>query len=159
MKKWENCQIRAESDSGCLNPSRCHPVYPQVGTIPQVVKSRHAHNQRINLGTHPRGNPRTARVITRHDLSLVAPFVLVALMVHRSALKTLGTGDIAARTRVMVRKVKAKIDGKAKEGQVGGIEDPGAAARPVRKGGKATKDPREKRGKRLPMARDPPLRP
>ena len=48
------------------------------------------------------------------------------------------------------REVTVKINGRIKGEQVGGIVDPGAAARPFCKGGKATKvtrDPREKRVK------------
>ena len=79
--------------------------------------------------------------------------MLVAPMVHRSALKTLGTRDIAARRMVMAREIKAKTEGKAKEDQVGGIEDPGAAARLASRVGRVTMAPREKIVKWFPMGK------
>ena len=63
--------------------------------------------------------------ITQHDLPLGAPFVLVGSKVHRSAPKTLGIGNIKPATKAMAREVKVQTDGKAREDQAGGIEDPG----------------------------------
>ena len=77
--------------------------------------------------------------------------MLVRPTVHWNALKTLGTGDIVAMTMVMAKKVEVKINGKTKEDQVGGIEDPGAAARPAPKVGRVIRVPREKRVKWFPM--------
>ena len=51
---------------------------------------------------------------------------------------------------------KIKVTGRIKGDQVVGIVDPGAAARPIEKGGKVTKHPREKGDKRVPLARDLP---
>ena len=85
--------------------------------------------------------------------------MLVGSTEHRSALKILGTGCIKLATRVMVREareVRVKTDGRAREDQVGGIEDPGAAAPPAQGVARVTRAPREKRVKRCPMveARD-----
>ena len=94
--------------------------------------------------------------MTQHDLVRGVHFVLVGSTVHRSALKTLGTGWINLATRVMVREareVKVKTVGKAKEGQAGGIEDPGVVAPPAQRVGRVTRAPREKRVKWCPMVR------
>ena len=55
-------------------------------------------------------------------------------MARRSVLKTLAT---ATRDP---REVRAKVNGRSRESQVGGIEDPEAAARPVRKGGRVARE-------------------
>ena len=94
--------------------------------------------------------------ITHHDLLRGAGFVLVGSTVHRSALKILGTGCIKLETRVMVREVRevrVKTDGRAKEGQAGGIEDPGVVAAPAQGVGMVTKAPREDKVKRCPMVK------
>ena len=52
----------------------------------------------------------------------------------RSVLKTLAT---AIRDP---REVRTKVNGRSRENPVGGIEDPEAAARPVRKGGRVTRE-------------------
>ena len=95
-------------------------------------------------------------IITQRDLLRGAPFVLVGSTVHRSALKILGIGYIKLATKAIVREVRVKIDGKAREDQAGGIEDPGAAAPPAQRVGRVTRVPREKRVKRFPgvQARD-----
>ena len=82
--------------------------------------------------------------------------MLVGSTVHRSVLKILGTGCIKLATRGMVREVRVKTDGKAREDQVGGIADPGAAAPPAQRVGRVTRAPREKGVKRFPRveARD-----
>ena len=62
--------------------------------------------------------------------------MLVVPTVHGTALKTLRTGGVvtmAISTREG-REGKVKVKGRTKGNQVGGIEDPGAAACPVRKG-------------------------
>ena len=82
--------------------------------------------------------------------------MLVAPTVHRTALKTLGTlgtGDIKPRARVMARGVRVKTDGKARGDQVGGIEDPEAAAPPAQRVGKVTRVPREKKVKGFPLVK------
>ena len=94
--------------------------------------------------------------MTQHDLVRGVHFVLVGSTVHRSALKTLGTGWIELATRVMVREareVKVKTDGKAKEGQVGGIEDPGVVAPPAQRGGRVTRASREEKVKWCPTVK------
>ena len=98
-------------------------------------------------------------VSTRHDPTLDAPIVREVHTVHGIALKTLRTGDIVTMA-ISTREVKLKVKGRIKGNQVGGIEDPGAAACPTHKGGNVTKDPREKRVKSLPMGKawDPPHR-
>ena len=80
-------------------------------------------------------------------------FVLVGSTVHRSALKILRIGCIKPATKVMAREVRVETDGKAKEDQVGGIDDPGAAAPPVQRVGRVTRAPREKRFQRCPMVK------
>ena len=80
----------------------------------------------------------------------------VGSTVHRSALNILGTGCIKLATKVMVREVRevrVKTDGRAREGQVGGIEEPGVAAPPAQGAGRVTRAPREKRVKRCPMVK------
>ena len=72
--------------------------------------------------------------ITHHGLLRGAHFVLVGSTVHRSAPKILGIEYIRLATRGMVREareVRIKTDGKAREDQAGGIEDPGDAAPPA----------------------------
>ena len=94
--------------------------------------------------------------ITQPELVRGAGFVLVGFMAHRSVLKILGTGCIKLAIKVMVRevrKVRVNTDGRAREGQVGGIEDPGVAAPPAQKVGRVTRAPREKRVKRCPMVK------
>ena len=94
--------------------------------------------------------------ITQHDPLRGVPFVLVGSTVRRSALKILGIGCIKLATKAMAREVRVKTDGKAREDQVGGTEDPGASVPPTQKGGRVTRDPREKRVKWFPgvQARD-----
>ena len=103
--------------------------------------------------------------IIQQDLVRGVGFVLVGFMVHRSVLKIPGTGFIKLATKVMVREVRevmVKTDGKAKEGQAGGIEDPGAVAPPAQRVGRVTRAPREKRVKwssiKREKARDTPRR-
>ena len=94
--------------------------------------------------------------ITQHDLLRGAQFVLVGSTVHRSVLKILGIGCIKLVTKVMVREareVKVKTDGKVREDQAGGIEDPGAAAPPAQGVGRVTRVPRDKRVKWFPMVK------
>ena len=79
--------------------------------------------------------------------------MLVGFTVHRSALKILGIGYIKLATKAIVREVRVKTDGKAREDQAGGIEDPGAAAPPAQRVGRVTKAPREKRVKWSPMVK------
>ena len=55
--------------------------------------------------------------------------------------------------KAMTREVRVKTDGKAREGQAGGIEDPEAAAPPAQKVGKVTRVPREKKVKWVPMVK------
>ena len=55
-------------------------------------------------------------------------------MVRRSAVKTFAT---AIRDP---REVRAKVNGRSKESQVGGIKDLEAAARPVRQGGRVARE-------------------
>ena len=155
-KNGVNCRIRAGCDLGCLGLCQYHPTYAQVANITQVVRFRHVHGQRINLSIHRRESPKGTMGITHHGLLRGAHFVLVGSTVHMSALKTLGIGCIKLATRVMVgevREVGAKTDGKAREDQAGGIEDPGAAASPAQRVGRVTRAPREKRVKWLPMVR------
>ena len=82
--------------------------------------------------------------------------MLVVPTVHMSALKTLGTGDIKPAAKVIAREVRVKTDGKAREDQVGVIEDPGDTARLALKVRRVTRAPREKRVKWFPgvKARD-----
>ena len=94
--------------------------------------------------------------ITQHDLLLGAQFVLVDSTVRRSALKILEIGCIKLTTKGMVREVRevrVKTDGRAREDQAGGIEDPGAAAPPAQRVGRVTRAPREKRFQRCPMVK------
>ena len=91
--------------------------------------------------------------ITQHDLLRGAQFVLVGSTVHRSALKILGIGCIKLATKAMVREVRVKTDGKAREDQAGGIADPGAAVPPAQRVGRVTRAPREKRVKRFPRVK------
>ena len=79
--------------------------------------------------------------------------MLVGSTVHRSALKILGIGYIKLATKAMAREVRVKTDGKAREDQVGGIEDPGAAVPPAQRVGRVTRAPREKRVKWCPIVR------
>ena len=75
---------------------------------------------------------------------------------HRSVLKILGTGCIKLATKGMVREVRevrVKNDGKAREDQAAGTEDPEAAAPPAQEVGRATRAPREKRVKWCPTVR------
>ena len=75
---------------------------------------------------------------------------------HRSVLKILGIGCIKLATKGMVREVRevrVKIDGRAGEDQVGGIEDPGAVSPPAQRVGRVTRAPREKRVKWFPMVK------
>ena len=76
--------------------------------------------------------------------------MLVGSTVHRSALKILGIGCIKLATKAMAREVRVKTDGKAREDQVGGTEDPGAAVPPTQRVGRVTKVPREKRSRGSP---------
>ena len=91
--------------------------------------------------------------ITQHDLLRGAPFVLVGSTVHRSALKTLGIGNIKPTTKAMAREVRVETDGKAREDQAGGIEDPEAAAPPAQRVVKVTRVRRERRIKWCPMVK------
>ena len=91
--------------------------------------------------------------ITQHDLLRGAHFVLVGSTVHRSALKILGIGCIKLSKKGMGREVRAKTNGKAREDQAGGIEDPEAAAPPAQRVGRVTRAPREKRVKWCPMVK------
>ena len=59
----------------------------------------------------------------------------------------------------VAREVRIKALWRVKGDQRVGIVDPGAAARPVQRGGRVTKDPREGRDRRVPLAWGPPLRP
>ena len=79
--------------------------------------------------------------------------MLVGCTVHRSALKIPGIGYIKLATKAMAREVRVKTDGKAREKQVGGIEDPGAAVPPAQRVGRVTRTPREKRVKLCPMVK------
>ena len=62
-------------------------------------------------------------VCPRHEPSCDVPIVLEVPTVYGIVLKTLKTRD--------PREVKVRDKWRIKEKQVGGIEDPGAAARPV----------------------------
>ena len=79
--------------------------------------------------------------------------MLVGSTVHRSALKIPGNGYIKLATKAMAREAKVQTDGKAREDQAGGIEDPEAAAPPAQRVGRVTRAPREKRVKRFPMGK------
>ena len=94
--------------------------------------------------------------ITQHDLLRGAQFVPDGFMVLRNVLKTLEIGCIKASAKAMTREVRVQTDGKGREDQAGGIEDPEAAAPPAQRVGKVTKVPREKKVKRFPKlkARD-----
>ena len=94
--------------------------------------------------------------ITCHDLLRGAHFVLDGFMVLRNVLKTLKIGCIKAASRATTREVWVKTEGKVREDQADGIEDPEAAVLPAQKGGKVTKGPREKKvkGFRRLKARD-----
>ena len=72
-------------------------------------------------------------VLTRHDPTLDAPIVLLVLTVHGIAFKTLRTGGILtmAISTMKGREDKIKVKGRTKGDRVGGIEYPGAAARPA----------------------------
>ena len=59
----------------------------------------------------------------------------------------------------MAREGKVKAMGRIKGNQGVGIVDPGAAVRPVRKGGRATKNPGEEKDRRISLTRGPPRRP
>ena len=76
--------------------------------------------------------------ITQHDLLRGAHFVLVGSTVCRSVLKILGIGCIKPAGKAMTREVRVKTEGKVREDQAGGIEDPEAAVPPAQKGGKVT---------------------
>ena len=91
--------------------------------------------------------------IIQHDPLRRVPFVLVGSTVRRSALKILGIGYIKLATKAMARDVKVQTDGKAREDQAGGIEDPEAVAPPAQRVGRVTRAPREKRVKWCPMVR------
>ena len=129
-KKWEKSQIHVESDLGCPTPSRRHPAHVPVETILQVVSSRPG----INRRTHLRGNPRVTAIFPRHGAARDAPIVAGVAMVRRSVLKTLVTSTRDPR------EVRTKVNGRIRESQVGGIEDPEAVARPVRKGGRVARE-------------------
>ena len=94
--------------------------------------------------------------ITQHDLIRDVPCVLVGPTVRRNVLKILEIGCIKPAAKAMIREVRVKTDGKIREGQAGGIEDPEAAAPPVQKVGRVTRAPREKKAEGFPRlkARD-----
>ena len=58
----------------------------------------------------------------------------------------------------VAREGKIKGIGRIKGNQRVGIVEPGAAVRPARKGGRVTKNPREGRDRRVPLAWGPPRR-
>ena len=94
--------------------------------------------------------------MTQQDRVRDADCVLVGSTLHRSALKILRTGCIKLATRVMVREVRevrVETDGRAKEGQAGGIEDPGVVAAPAQGVGMVTKAPREDKVKWCPTVK------
>ena len=91
--------------------------------------------------------------ITQHDLLRGVPCVLVGSTVRRSVLKILGIGCIKPAAKAMTREVRVKTDGKVREDQVGGIEDPEAAAPPAQRVGRVTRVPREKKVKWAPMVK------
>ena len=64
-------------------------------------------------------------IFPRHEATRDAPIVSRVAMVLRNAPKTLAT---AIRDP---REVRTKVNGRIRESQVGGIEDPEVAARPV----------------------------
>ena len=103
-----------------------------------------------------KGSPKGTRGITQQDRVRGAHFVLGGSTLHRSVLKILGTGYIKLVTKGMgreVREVRVRIDGKAREDQAAGIEDPEAAAPPAQRVGRVTRAPREKRVKWCPIVR------
>ena len=69
-------------------------------------------------------------IFPRHEAACDAPIVSGVAMVLRSVLKPLVT---ATRDP---REVKVKVNGRIRGSQVGGIEDPGAAACPLCKVGR-----------------------
>ena len=73
--------------------------------------------------------------------------MLDGFMVLRNFLKTLEIGCIKAAARATTREVRVKTEGKVREDQAGGNEDPEAAVPPAQKVGKVTKVPREKKVK------------
>ena len=91
--------------------------------------------------------------ITCHDLLRGAQFVLDGFMVLRNVLKTLEIGCIKPAAKAMTREVRVKTDGKVRDDQAGGIEDPEAAAPPAQRVGRVTRAQREKRVKWCPTAR------
>ena len=86
--------------------------------------------------------------------------MLVGFMVLRNVLKTLKIGCIRAAAKAMTREVRVKTEGKVREDQAGGIEDPEAAVPPTQRVGRVTKVPREKKVMWAPMvkARDLPCK-
>ena len=91
--------------------------------------------------------------IIQHDLPRGAQFVLDGSMVLRNVRKTLEIGCIKPAAKAMTREVRAKTDGKAREGQAGGIEDPEVAAPPAQRVGRVTNVPREKKVKGFPRVK------
>ena len=79
--------------------------------------------------------------------------MLVGFTVLKNVLKIVGIGYIKPAAKAMIREVKVKTDGKAREGQVGGIEDPEVAAPLAQRVGRVTKVPREKKVKWCPMVK------
>ena len=73
-------------------------------------------------------------IFPRHEVTRDAPIVSGVAMARKSVLKTLVT---ATRDP---REVRTKVNGRIRERQVGGIEDPEAAALPIRKGGRVTRE-------------------
>ena len=71
-------------------------------------------------------------VFPHHEPSCDAPIVLKVPTVHGIALKTLTTRD--------PREAKVKVKGRTRGSQVGGFEDPGAAACPIHTVGKVTRE-------------------
>ena len=59
----------------------------------------------------------------------------------------------------MAREGKVKATGRIQGDQVVGLVDLGAAVRPVRKGGRATKNSRGEKDRRVPLTRGSPRRP
>ena len=73
-------------------------------------------------------------IFPRHEVTRDAPIVSGVAMARRSVLKTLVT---ATRDP---REVRTKVNGRIRESQVVGIEDPEAAALPIRKGGRVARE-------------------
>ena len=71
----------------------------------------------------------------------------VGSTVHKSALKIPGIGYTKLATKAKAREVKVQTDGKAREDQAGGIEDPEATEPPAQRVGRVTRVPREKKVK------------